>query len=133
MTCGPCTACCRIKAVEALGKGCGVACQHQTEHGADALAGCTIYADRPQECADYECGWLISQRGDKPWPEKHRPDQVGLIFDTAEDGRPCVHIDPRRPDAHLTGEGLRLCMSVAKKNRGLRVFHNAHGLGVMAV
>jgi hypothetical protein len=72
-TCGDCTACCTVLAVDELKKPMRWACEHIVCHG------CRIYDTRPQGCRDFDCLWL---RGEISGDESHRPDRLGVIFDS---------------------------------------------------
>lgn len=76
--CGPCTACCSVLAIEALGKPAGILCGHNTG------AACGIYAQRPDACARWHCLW----RRIDSLPDALRPDRSGVMF--SMDSRPPV-------------------------------------------
>lgn len=69
-SCGSCTACCEVFAIEVLSKPAGVPCQHRTS------VGCAIYQVRPQTCAQWFCLW----RKIAALPDRLRPDRSGLVF-----------------------------------------------------
>lgn len=69
MKCDGCTACCTLLPIEAINKPINTHCQH-------CDLGCTIYENRPQTCADFECAYL---HGDN-LPLSLRPDKCGIIF-----------------------------------------------------
>jgi hypothetical protein len=74
--CDGCTVCCTIKAVvsDAFVKPPGVRCAYCAD------AGCSIYQQRPDVCAGYQCGWRFL-----PWlPQRLRPDRSGVIVDPIE-------------------------------------------------
>jgi hypothetical protein len=72
--CGTCTACCRVQPIRTpeLRKTSHVLCQHCRE-----TEGCRIYAQRPQVCRDYDCGWRLLAA----LPEDWRPDLSGIFVD----------------------------------------------------
>ena len=74
-TCGGCSECCEIIGVPALRKPELHRCEHQCE------TGCGIYTNRPDDCREFECGWLVGHL-----EEDDRPDKLGLIFVMTEDG-----------------------------------------------
>lgn len=69
--CGTCTACCTICRVVSLDKPHGVRCAHE------GPVGCSIYADRPHDCQQFECAYY-SGLLDHP---DLRPDKCGLMFE----------------------------------------------------
>lgn len=90
-SCGPCTLCCRVFAVEALEKPAGVLCAH-----AVPARGCGIYADRPHACRTFECVWLM----DPEMPHRFRPDQTKVVLDQDPEGtRLIARCDPANPQA----------------------------------
>lgn len=90
-TCGPCTACCKVLAVDALGKPGGTRCTHLAKAG-----GCGIYADRPLACRSFECVWLM----DPEMPHRFRPDQTKVVLDQDPEGlRLIARCDPANPNA----------------------------------
>ena len=87
--CGDCTLCCKVMAVEALGKPGGTWCTH-----CKPGRGCLIYDTRPDECRDYSCLWLTD-----PWFGEHwRPSRSKLVLTLSEDGIE-IRCDPGFPDA----------------------------------
>lgn len=71
-SCGDCNACCVYPAVPEIGKPAGEACRFLGACG----HGCTVYAQRPQNCRAYSCAWLEGHgaAGD-------RPGDVGVLVD----------------------------------------------------
>jgi hypothetical protein len=100
--CGSCTQCCKTMKVEApsLHKAKDVWCPH-----CEIGRGCTIYAERPQPCRDFECLWL---RGSGS--EAMRPDRCKVVLTAPEPipemprGVLLAHVDPTRPEAWRNGE-----------------------------
>jgi hypothetical protein len=88
-TCGECTLCCKVMAIEALAKPASSWCP-QCRPG----RGCLIYADRPAECQTFRCLWLINDLLDQRW----KPSKSKLVLTTSEDGIE-VRCDPGFPDA----------------------------------
>ena len=70
--CGTCSACCRWPSIPALDKPARVPCQHLHKQGFR----CTIYEDRPEACAAYNCTWLRGMGA-----TKDRPDDCGVLID----------------------------------------------------
>ncbi|MEO6840684.1 MAG: hypothetical protein ABI192_07950 [Bradyrhizobium sp.] len=88
-TCGECTLCCKVMAIEALAKPASSWCpQCRPRHG------CLIYADRPSECQTFSCLWLVNDLLDQRW----KPSKSKLVLTTSEDGIE-VRCDPGFPDA----------------------------------
>lgn len=89
--CGSCTLCCRVLAIDELGKPEGVLCRHCSSGN-----GCTIYAARPESCRGFYCGYLAL-----PFVAQHWfPADCGMVvFPLAEDKRLAVHVDPATPEA----------------------------------
>lgn len=97
-TCGTCSMCCKLMAVEELNKPVNVWCQHVVKR-----KGCGIYSDRPESCRTFQCLWLRM----KDMPEEARPDRCKVMLDAAEqdDGTPALvaMIDPAYPLAWNEG------------------------------
>ena len=72
-TCGSCTICCTALSIKEINKPEGVRCEHLTEQG------CGIYNNRPEECRNYECGFLSYDLH-----RKLRPDRSGFIIGFAD-------------------------------------------------
>jgi len=71
-SCGECTVCCTVMAIDKpdIQKQAGVTCRHC--HG-----GCTIYETRPKLCRDFHCGWRQLPILDDGW----RPDRSGVFVE----------------------------------------------------
>jgi hypothetical protein len=90
-TCGTCTLCCKLVAVDALGKGPAEWCVH-----CKPGTGCRIYETRPEECRTFNCVWLMDTRLGPEW----KPDRSKLVLITARDGNGIeVRCDPGSPTA----------------------------------
>jgi len=70
-TCGSCTLCCSVLEIAELKKPAGPRCPNCVSG-----AGCSIYAERPQVCRDFECEWLMS----RDLSRQFRPDLIGTIL-----------------------------------------------------
>lgn len=70
--CGDCTLCCKLVPVKAIQKPRDEWCPH-----CDKKAGCTIYAERPEECMLWSCIWL----SDANQPEALKPRRTHCVFD----------------------------------------------------
>jgi hypothetical protein len=67
--CGPCTVCCTELKIPQLRKEARVPCRHLT------VSGCGIYADRPNVCREFLCGWRLFEEMGDDW----RPDLSGVM------------------------------------------------------
>ncbi len=78
-------------AVEPLQKAANAWCTH-----CDIGQGCRIYADRPQQCRDFNCQYLVEPAIGEHW----RPTKSRMVIRTPPDGKGvAVHVDPTRPNA----------------------------------
>ncbi|PZQ58094.1 MAG: zinc/iron-chelating domain-containing protein [Phenylobacterium zucineum] len=108
-TCGSCTLCCKVLAVEALGKPVGTWCQHRTARG------CGIYEDRPAACRSFECIWLM----DPEMPHRFRPDQTKVVLDQDAEARWLVaRCDPANPQAWRRGAIYQALKTYARSTWG---------------
>ncbi len=98
MSCGSCTLCCRLLAVEEINKPQGHACTHIDKH----CGGCRIYAERPGACRSFECLWLQSQaRPGQQMPLELRPDRSHVVFAMDAMVVPATEIDDERRELFL--------------------------------
>jgi hypothetical protein len=67
-SCAGCTLCCKLPAIEALGKPAFQWCAH-----CDPKSGCAIYEQRPQPCRDFICAWRAGYG-----PDGMKPSTVRL-------------------------------------------------------
>ncbi|MBR0777954.1 hypothetical protein JQ625_24245 [Bradyrhizobium diazoefficiens] len=88
-TCGDCTLCCKVMAIEALAKPANAWCPH-----CGPGRGCAIYPARPDECKSFACLWLVNDLLDERW----KPSRAKLVLTTSEDGIE-IRCDPGFPDA----------------------------------
>jgi hypothetical protein len=89
--CGSCTLCCKVAAVEEVGKPMGVWCRHCA--GGKA---CTIYPDRPASCRSFYCQWMLAPGLGDEW----RPGRARLALVKTEAGhRLTALVDPGYPGA----------------------------------
>jgi hypothetical protein len=88
-TCGDCTLCCKVMAIEELAKPVGQWCRHcKPGHGY------LVYDSRPAECRAFHCLWLIDPRFGAHW----KPSKSKLVVTTSEDGLE-IRCDSGFPDA----------------------------------
>jgi hypothetical protein len=108
-SCGSCIMCCTALEIPELKKPAGPACPNCILSG-----GCTIYADRPQVCRDFECLWLTTRN----LPPNMRPDRIGTILmeddDTEEYRAVCA---PARPLAWREPRVFAHLVAIAKTGR----------------
>jgi hypothetical protein len=88
-SCGDCTLCCKVMAIEELEKPVGSWCPH-----CQPGSGCLIYDSRPAECRSFRCLWLVNDLLDRRW----KPSKSRFVLTTSEDGIE-VRCDPGYPDA----------------------------------
>jgi hypothetical protein len=79
----------QVMAIEALAKPAGAWCPHCVPK-----RGCAIYRERPAECADFRCLWLVNDLLDERW----KPNRAKFLLTTSEDGIE-LRCDPGFPDA----------------------------------
>ena len=97
-SCGSCSLCCKLLSIEGVEERPGWTwCRHcQPGKG-----GCGIYADRPQACRNFVCGWLSGALDDVLDPERWHPAKARMMI-TAEAVDPEVHVviqvDPNFPE-----------------------------------
>ena len=60
--CSGCGLCCTLLRIEELDKPPMIACSH-----CEAGGGCRIYAQRPTECRQFYCGYLLDAKLDERW------------------------------------------------------------------
>ncbi len=90
-SCAGCTLCCKLLSISELAKPQQSWCPSCT-----VGVGCRIYADRPGDCADFHCGWLVREEVGDAW----RPSECGMVLNfEALANRVIVHVDQRRPEA----------------------------------
>jgi hypothetical protein len=80
-TCGACTVCCVIPAIDApdLQKQTSVACTNCGQKG-----GCGIYETRPNVCREYFCYWRYKTNLGDAW----RPDLSGIFINALDEAPP---------------------------------------------
>jgi hypothetical protein len=89
--CDGCTMCCKLLSINELDKPPLQWCRL-----CDARYGCTDYSQRPGECRDFYCGYLLDATLDERW----KPSRSKLVVTREEAlGEVLVHNDPTRPGA----------------------------------
>lgn len=84
-SCADCTLCCKLLGVDAIAKPRHVLCEH-----CDAGKGCRIYAARPDECAVFNCSYLLNEKLGAHW----KPVASGIVvtFEPASN-RTMIYVD----------------------------------------
>ena len=88
-SCGDCTLCCKVMAIQEIVKPAGQWCR-DCKPG----RGCRIYDSRPAECRAFNCLWLIDDRFGPHW----RPAKSKMVLTASDDGLE-IRCDPGFPDA----------------------------------
>jgi hypothetical protein len=90
-SCGTCTLCCKVAAVEEVAKPMGVWCPH-CRRG----TGCAIYASRPPSCRTFYCQWMLERGLGDEW----KPERAKFALVRTEGGhRLTALVDPGYPAA----------------------------------
>jgi hypothetical protein len=96
--CGTCSLCCNLPFVAELNKPIDTWCLHCRP----GRGGCTIYAERPQSCRGFVCGWLADEfgLGDEWFPGRCKMIIAPRVpgHSLAEQGM-LVTVDPTFPNA----------------------------------
>jgi hypothetical protein len=138
--CGDCQLCCKLVAVQSLGKPAGQRCKFQ-KFG----KGCAVYHTRkmPPECGLWNCRWLVNDDAD----ELSRPDRSHYVIDLMPDyvtlrsggGEPIIiqvvqiWCDPKHPQAHRDPALRRWMVRRARDGIGCLVrFNSREALAVFA-
>ena len=87
--CGNCGLCCKLLAVEELGKPAHNWCDHFAPG-----TGCTIYSERPPACVTFKCLWLGQGELGEEW--KPNRSHFVLYLDAAQ-RQLVVNVDPAYP------------------------------------
>lgn len=88
--CGHCTLCCKLLEVKETASPRGEWCRH-----CEVGVGCKVYAERPSECRDFNCGYLAWSAAGEHW----YPARCKMIIVLDHDGgRLAIHVDPGRPN-----------------------------------
>lgn len=109
--CGGCTACCTLMAVDfpTYRKPPRETCTHCVK------GGCGIYADRPNPCVGFQCGWLVSQQMEPrdAMPSAARPDRSGVVIEVNSHGNAVLHA--KTPNAWRAPVMHKIVMRLAAK------------------
>jgi len=88
--CGTCMLCCKVMAIDDIGKPPGSWCWH-IKRG----TGCTIYDARPGECRRYFCHWMVDANLSDEW----KPDRSKFTLAVNAGGHITAFVDPGLPGA----------------------------------
>ena len=89
-SCGTCMMCCKLPSVPAMNKPQGKWCVQ-----ASPGRGCKIYDDRPEDCRNFHCGWLVDPTLGPEW----KPEICKFLIFVAGDGSLTIMVDPGAPAA----------------------------------
>ena len=117
-SCGDCSACCTVLAINALGKPADTECKHDCN-------GCVIYESRPDGCRSYRCAWLEGELSDGD-----RPDEVGLVVDSGNSQIFKLMWGPRARVARELWPGGGADLVAGMVSSGQPVILRKHGGGV---
>jgi hypothetical protein len=88
-SCANCTVCCTVLGIPELEKPKGIECAH-----CDTGRGCTIYARRPEPCADFYCSYLLSPALGDEW----KPATAHMVLGYMADADVIIiYTDPAHP------------------------------------
>ncbi len=90
--CGGCTVCCNIFHIPEIDKMAKTSCKHICNEG------CNIHnLNKPDTCKNYMCIWREFNLFNK---EEYRPDNLGVLFDTAlyPDFGACINVRELKPN-----------------------------------
>lgn len=93
-SCGSCRLCCKLPAIPEMGKPADTWCPNANPE--PNKPGCSIYADRPQGCRSFRCGWIDGHGRDSD-----RPDKLGVMMQPTRrsDGLTVIAFVEARPGA----------------------------------
>jgi len=117
-SCGECSACCTVLAVNAIGKPADTACPNECN-------GCAIYESRPAGCRSYRCAWL-----DGELSHDDRPDGLGLVADSGSSNVFGSMWGPRARVARELWPGGGAAVVADMVSSGRPVMLRRHGGGV---
>lgn len=110
-TCGTCSACCRWPSVPEINKPARTPCPNLGEGGYK----CTIYADRPETCVNYQCSWLRGMGA-----IEDQPDTCHVLIDRRNTRWGLVLVaKPLEPGAALKKQGQDAISRTAQESNML--------------
>jgi hypothetical protein len=89
-SCGSCMMCCKVPHITEFKKPPGVWCAH-----AVTGKGCRIYANRPDLCRAFYCGWMYEPGLGPEW----KPDKAKFVVMPARGPFLHITVDPGYPDS----------------------------------
>lgn len=90
-TCGTCSICCKIVAVEDLAKPAHQWCIHNVPR-----KGCGIWGSHPEACKVWQCGWILMPHLDERW----KPEKCGFVIRTRfQIQQLVIDVEPSKPNA----------------------------------
>ncbi len=127
-SCGSCTLCCKVLGVPEVKKARGSWCIH-----CDRGSGCRIYADRPQACRSFLCGWLTNRQFGPEW----KPDRSKIVITVDRDGNGLTfQCDPGFPQAWRKEPyytQIRNLVAIAAKHDGMISVYSGQNLIVVSL
>ncbi|MGD9749415.1 MAG: YkgJ family cysteine cluster protein [Acidimicrobiia bacterium] len=121
-SCHKCTACCTTHAVSSIDKAEFTRCEHQRSAG---IGGCRIYKERPGQCREWACLWLMGV-GDA----SDRPDKLGVVFDVQWSdplGAYVLKVFQVRPNAHTSDRVQAIIRALLSAKGGVAILYRPGG------
>lgn len=87
--CDGCTLCCKVMGIDELEKPPGEWCAR-----CDPRKGCTDYANRPKECREFHCRWILDPNCGDEW--KPSSAKLVMVFDSRTN-KMVAYVDPATP------------------------------------
>lgn len=126
-SCGDCTLCCKVMGVPEINKPRGVWCSNCAPG-----AGCRIYAQRPDGCRAFLCGWLTNPRFGPEW----KPDRSKIVITVGRKGNGLdFQCDPGYPEAWRKEpyhSQIRRLAAVAIRHEGIILVHSSRHTTLIA-
>lgn len=126
-SCSGCTLCCKIVAVPEIEKPRGTWCPYCLRG-----KGCRIYADRPDGCRTFLCGWLTNPRFGPEW----KPNRSKIVITVGLDGNSLnFRCDPGFPEAWRKEpyySQIKSLAAIAVRHDGMICVYNGRNLLVVS-
>jgi len=125
-SCGGCTMCCKLLGIKGLDKPRLKWCLHCA-----IGTGCRIYENRPTECRDFYCSYLLDPTLEEHW----YPARSKMVVTTHSlENKVTIYVDSARPDAWRAepyhSEIRRWAAEIARRN-GQCIVHQGRDLIVV--